>query len=80
VGLLDEGGHNVKETAVRRALMRRFGISSNLASEMVSKARREFAGIDLVKLIHDLNSGDEFSLHPTWKFALRRQSAQWLED
>jgi len=78
VGLLDEGGHNAKETAVRHAVMRRYGIDSNRASEMVRNAKLEFMKTDLVKLIHDLHSGDELSLHPTWKFDLRRQSAHWL--
>lgn len=78
VGLLDEGGHKAKEAAVRQAVMRRYGIDSNRASEMVRKAKLEFMATDLVKLIHDLHSGDELSLHPTWEFDLRRQSAQWL--
>lgn len=77
-GLLDEGGHNVKETAVRHAVMRRFDIDSNRASEVVRKAKLEFIRTDLVKLIRDRHSGDELSLHSTWEFDLRRQTAQWL--
>ncbi|GJL66819.1 MAG: hypothetical protein NPIRA05_17900 [Nitrospirales bacterium] len=48
------------------------------ASEIVRKAKLEFMTTDLVKLIHDLHSGDELSIHPTWEFDLRRQNAQWL--
>lgn len=77
-GLLDEGGRNVKETATRHAVMRRFGIDSNRSSEVLRKAKLEFIATDLVKLIHDKHSGDELSLHPTWEFDLRRQIAQWL--
>ena len=79
VGLVDEGGHNAKETAVRHAVMRRYGIDSNQASEMVHKAKLEFMRTDLVKLIHDQHSGDELSFHPTWEFDLCRQSAHWLK-
>lgn len=77
-GLLDEGGHNAKETAVRHAVMRRYSIDSNRASEMVRKAKLEFMTTDLVKLIHNVHSGDELSVHQTWEFDLRRQSAHWL--
>jgi hypothetical protein len=77
-GLLDEGGHNVKETATRYAVMRRFGLDSNRASEVLRKAKLEFITTDLVKLIHDKHSGDELSIHATWEFDLRRQTAQWL--
>lgn len=76
-GLLAEGGHNVKETAVRRTVMRLFNIDSNQASQMVRKAKLEFINTDLVKLIHNIHSGDELSVHPTWEFALRREIAKW---
>ncbi len=79
-GLLDEGGHNVKETATRHAVMRRFSLDSNRASEMLLKAKLEFIATDLVKLIHDKHSGDELSLHSTWEFYLRRQTTRWLAN
>ena len=41
-GLLEEGGHNVKETAVRRAVMRLFSMQSNPATDAVRKAVLEF--------------------------------------
>jgi hypothetical protein len=77
-GLLDEGGYNVKETAVRHAVMRRFGVDSNRSSEVLRKAKQEFIKTDLVKLIHDLHSGDELCLHPTWELDVRRHTAKWL--
>ncbi len=76
-GLLEEGGYNVKETAVRHAVMRLFNMQSNPASQAVRDAKSEFIKTDLVKLIHDKHSGDELSLHPTWDFHLRRQIAEW---
>jgi hypothetical protein len=75
--LLDEGGHNVKETAVRRAAMRLFSMNSNDASAAVGSARLEFIKTDLVKLIPNVNSGPELSVHPTWEFHLRRHLARW---
>ncbi len=77
-GLLEEGGYSVKETAVRHAVMRRFNMQSNPATEAVRKASLEFINTDLVKLIHNVHSGDELSVHPTWEFHLRRQIAEWL--
>lgn len=76
-GLFEEGGHNVKETAVRHAVMRLFSVNSDSVSEIVRNARLEFMKTDLVKLIHDKHSGDELSVHPTWEFHLRRQIASW---
>jgi hypothetical protein len=71
-------GYNVKETAVRHAVMRQFNMQSNPATEAVNKAKLEFINTDLVKLIHNIHSGDELSVHPTWEFHLRRQIADWL--
>jgi hypothetical protein len=79
-GLLEEGGCNVKETAVRHAAMRLFGMQRELASQAVRESKLQFMATDLVKLIHDINSGDELSVHPTWEFQLRRQTARWLEE
>jgi hypothetical protein len=77
-GVLEEGGHNVKETAVRHAMMARFNMQSNPATEAVRKASLEFINTDLVKLIHNTHSGDELSVHPTWEFYLQRKIAEWL--
>jgi hypothetical protein len=75
--LLDQGGDQVKEDAVRRALSDTFGVPTNEASTAVRNATLEFISTDLVKLIHNIYSGDELSVHPTWKFQLRRAVAQW---
>jgi hypothetical protein len=79
-GLLEEGGYNVKETAVRHAAMKLFGMGSENASKAVRDAKLQFITTDLVKLIDNIHSGDELSVHPTWEFQLRRQTAHWLEE
>jgi hypothetical protein len=76
-GLVEEGGHAVKETAIRRAMMRVFNIDSNQAADGVRQAKLEFMNTDLVKLVSDIHSGDELSVHPTWESALRREIAKW---
>ncbi len=75
--LLDQGGHQVKQTAVRAALRDTFHVPKNEASAAVRHAVSEFTSTDLVKLIHNIHSGDELSVHPTWEFQLRRAVAQW---
>ena len=80
VGLLEEGGYNVKETVVRQVAMRLFGMQRELASRAVQESKLQFMTTDLVKLIHNIHSGDELSVHPTWEFQLRRQTAHWLEE
>ena len=75
--LLDQGEDQVKEDSVWKALIDTFSVSKNEASSAVQKARLEFINTDLVKLIHNTHSGNELSVHPTWKFQLRRAVAQW---
>jgi hypothetical protein len=71
--LIDEGGINVKETTIRRCLQETYGFGKNNASTAVRNAKLEFISTDLVKLIYDINSGDEMSLHPTWKWHIYRE-------
>jgi hypothetical protein len=78
--LLEEGGYNVKETAVRHAAMRLFGMSSEAANKALLDSKLQFIATDLVKLIHDIYSGDELTVHPTWEYHLRRKTAQWLAE
>jgi hypothetical protein len=70
--LLDEGGLNVKEVAIRVCLREEYGLSKNDASRAVSEARSEFINTDLVKYIRDLDSGDEMTINPTWAWHIRR--------
>lgn len=75
--LIEEGGEQVKETSIRRALQHRYTISPNDTTKVVRDARQEFINTDLVKHVHDINSGDEMTLHPTWNWHLRRAISCW---
>lgn len=79
-GLIEEGGELVKESAVRRALMRRFNFDGNRAAAALSDAKLQFINTGLVDLIQNIHSGDELSIHGTWKFALQREIARWLAN
>ena len=70
--LLDEGGANVKEVAIRVCLREEYGFEKNDASKVVTEARSEFINTDLVKWIHNLDSGDEMTVNPTWAWHIQR--------
>lgn len=70
--LLDEGGNNVKESAIRTCLQEKYGFEKNKASQVIHKARREFINTDLVKWKRNKYSGDEMSINPTWKWHIYR--------
>ena len=71
--LLDEGGTNVKESSVKVCLREDYGMEKNEASKAISDARGEFTNTDLVKLIHNIHSGDEMSINPTWEWYISRE-------
>lgn len=71
--LLDEGDINVKESALKTCLREKYGMEKNQASQAVSAARLEFINTDLVKLVHNIHSGDEMSINPAWKWHITRQ-------
>jgi hypothetical protein len=77
-GLFDEGGKNAKESSVRQAVIRRFGIDKNAASEQLRDAKLQFIKTDIVKLIQNTHSGDELFVNPAWEFQLKRQCGKWL--
>jgi hypothetical protein len=79
-GLLEEGGYNVKESSVRQAVVRKFGIDRELVSRALPEIRLQFIATDLVKLIDNIHSGDELSVHPTWEFQLKRRIASWFSE
>lgn len=74
--LIDEGGSNVKESAIRICLREKYGMEKNESSSAVSTASLEFINTDLVKLISNIHSGDEMSLNPTWQWHIRREVAK----
>ena len=71
--LLDEGGINVKESSIRSCLREIYGVGKNEASKAVSDAKLEFINTDLIKLIHNIHSGDEMSINPTWEWHIKRE-------
>ncbi len=71
--LLDEGGSNVKESSIKVCLREDYGMEKNGASKAIMDARGEFINTDLVKLIHNIHSGDEMSVNPTWKWDITRE-------
>jgi len=71
--LLDEGGINVKETSIKSCLREIYGVGKNEASKAVSDAKLEFLNTDLIKLIHNIHSGDEMSINPTWEWHITRE-------
>jgi hypothetical protein len=75
--LLDQGGEQVKEAVVRAAFVKTFGVPNNEASTALQDARLEFINTGLVQLIRNIHSGNELSVHPTWKFHLQNAVAQW---
>jgi hypothetical protein len=71
--LLDEGSTNVKESAIRACLRENYKMGKNEASQAIFDARLEFINSDFVKLIHNIHSGDEMSINPTWQWHIRRE-------
>lgn len=77
--LLDEGGTNVKESSIRVCLRENYRLGKNEASKAISDARPEFINTDLVKLIHNIHSGDEMSVNPTWNWNITREVNKYRE-
>lgn len=71
--LLEEGGINVKESSIKSCLRDVYKIGKNEASKAVSDAGLEFIDTDLVKLMHNIYSGDEMSINPTWDWHIKRE-------
>jgi len=78
--LVDEGGSVVKEMAVRDAITARFGVQREEASRAMAEARPLFIATDLVKVVDNIHSGDEMSIHPTWEQRVRRNIGRWLKE
>ncbi len=76
--LIDEGGRDVKEVAVRKRLKDVYKMEPNRTAEVVREAKSIFTSTCLVKLIRNTYDGDELAIHPTWEFHLRRETAKWL--
>ncbi len=72
--LIEGGGENVKEAAIRAFLQEKFGLNKeNEASDAIRKARNEFIKTDLAKWERNIYSGDEMSINPTWQWHIARE-------
>lgn len=69
--LIAEGGRDIKEQSVRRRLIKQHGFERNRASEVLRKRRTALSEENLVQLRHNINDGDEMSLHPYWEWHVR---------
>lgn len=78
--LIDEGGKNVKEAVVRRALVTTFQLEKEDAAKALRDAKLDFQNTGLIQMIDDIDSGHELSIHPSWEFPLRRQIASWRKQ
>lgn len=74
--LVEEGGHDVKDFAIRRRLVEQYGVDRNRASTLVTEKRTALSALNLVRLQHNIYDGDEMSLHPTWEWYVRHAVAR----
>ncbi len=70
--LADEGGQQVKKNNIRRKMQQKYGLLQIDADKAIRKARSEFNDTGLVICDHNIDTGDEWSYHPTWKWYLFR--------
>ncbi|MFA6129848.1 MAG: hypothetical protein WC731_02565 [Candidatus Omnitrophota bacterium] len=70
--LVEEGGLRVKEFTLKRSVKSKFSWDDNKVHQAVRTAIAQLGVVNLVERIHNLNSGDELSLHPTWEFHIKR--------
>lgn len=75
--LINQGGRDVKMEVIRKELIEKHEFENNQASDAVKNARKEFINTDLVKFKRDINSGHEFSVHPTWEGHLQSAILKW---
>jgi len=71
--LVDEGGLRVKELTLKRSVKKKFLWDDNKVHQAVRIARTQLVAVNLIEPIHNLNSGDELSLHPTWQLHIKRK-------
>jgi hypothetical protein len=75
--LIDEGGEGVKEAALRKRLIKDFGLEKNDASRVILNAKQRLTEIGFVEFASNIDTGDEFSLHDSWAFLVRREIMAW---
>lgn len=78
--LIDEGGHDVKATSVRRRLVQSYGYERSRASEIVRVGQLALGGENLIRLRHNPYDGDELSLHASWEWSIRHAACGPVDD
>jgi hypothetical protein len=78
--LIDEGGADVKEAALRKRLINDFGLEKNDASDVIQDAKLRLPEMGFIRFVQNINTGDEFSLHGSWEFPLRRKIMAWRSN
>ncbi|MDQ5986520.1 MAG: hypothetical protein CSYNP_02250 [Syntrophus sp. SKADARSKE-3] len=71
-----EGGQQVKEINIWRKMKQRYSFAPNAADDAVRQAKLQFIDTGLVICDHNINTGDEMTYHPTWKWYLVRAARQ----
>ena len=74
--LVSEGGQQAKEFNIRRKLQDKYGLEKNAADRAVREAKQQFTDTGLVICHHNIHTGHEMSLHPTWKWYLAHASRE----
>jgi len=69
--LIEEGGHAVKESSVRRRLVTSHGLEQSIASATLRTRCAVLRQATLIQLRHNTFDGDEISLHPAWEWNVR---------
>jgi len=69
--LIEEGGHSVKESSIRRRLVESYGLEREAATVTLRKRRPVLSQLNLIQLLHNIYDGDEISLHPIWEWYVR---------
>jgi hypothetical protein len=68
--VIEEGGHNIKESSIRRRLVKN-GLDNATASDILRTRRTAMSQENLLRLHHNIYDGDEISLHPAWEWYVR---------
>ncbi len=75
--LIDEGEKGVKEAAIRKRLVKEFSLSSNEATDVIRDAKLRLTEIGFIEYVRNIDTGDEFGIHDSWKFLVRREISKW---
>ena len=66
--IAEEGGERVKVSLIKRCLRKKYGVPDNEASLAVLEIGSQLNSEGLIHFVHDIFSGDEMTLNPTWRW------------